>query len=182
MLTGPKLLVDAAMHACSRPASSPVSRRHRPAACANLPADALADEIGGMARALGVKTADALTNEKAAAQAASAAHVTSLDGLSRAFETRVGQMVADLSASATEMKTQAGSMTDAAGCTVQRATNVAAAAEQASVNVQTAASAAEELASSINEIAHQVAQSAKMPAKRRTTLRRPMAWCERASG
>jgi methyl-accepting chemotaxis protein len=129
-----------------------------------LPAAALADEIGGMARALGVKTADALTNEKAAAQAASAAHVTSLDGLSRAFETRVGQMVADLSASATEMKTQAGSMTDAAGRTVQQATNVAA-AEQASVNVQTVASAAEELASSINEIAHQVAQSAKIAGK-----------------
>jgi methyl-accepting chemotaxis protein len=52
-------------------------------------------------------------------------------------------------------------MTDAAGRTVQQATDVAAAAEQGSVNVQTVASAVEGLASSINEIA----QSAKIAGK-----------------
>jgi methyl-accepting chemotaxis protein len=142
-----------------------------------LPDTQLADEIGDMARALddcraGLKTADALTAEKATAQAASVGRAANMDSLSRAFEARVGQMVADLSASAAEMKGQSRSMTDTAGQTVQKATNVAAAAEQASANVQTVASAAEELASSIAEISRQVAQSAQIAGRAKSDAAR----------
>ena len=132
-----------------------------------LPDTRASDEIGDMARALddcrtGLQSADALTAEKAAEQAAKVTRVASMETLSQAFDAKVGKMVADLSASAIEMKGQARSMTDTAEQTVQKATNVAAAAEQASANVQTVASAAEELASSIAEIARQVAQSAEI--------------------
>jgi hypothetical protein len=87
-------------------------------------------------------------------------------------------MVADLSDSATEMKTQAGSMTDTAGHTVQQATNVAA-AEQASVNVQTVASAEEGRPQSTRSLVVRSPNRRRSPAKRRTTRRGPMAWCAR---
>jgi methyl-accepting chemotaxis protein len=133
----------------------------------DLPDAALADEIGDMARAMeacraGLKTADELAAAEVAALNSRAARAAALDALSTAFESKVGQMVAEVSASATEMKIEAQSMTDTADQTIQQATNVAAAAEQASANVQTVASAAEELASSIAEIARQVAQSSKI--------------------
>jgi methyl-accepting chemotaxis protein len=142
-----------------------------------LPDTRLADEIGDMARALddcrsGLQSADALTAEKAAAQAAGAARATSVETLSQAFEAKVGQMVADLSASAGEMKGQSRSMADTARQTVQKATNVAAAAEQASANVQTVASAAEELASSIAEISRQVAQSTQIAGRAKSDAAR----------
>ncbi len=143
----------------------------------DLPDTRMADEIGDIARAVedcraGLRSADALTAEKAATQDATAARATSMDSLSRTFEAKVGQMVADLSASATEMKGQSRSMTDTAGQTIQKATNVAAAAEQASANVQTVASAAEELASSISEIARQVAQSAAIAGRAKSDAAR----------
>ncbi len=142
-----------------------------------LPDTGLPDEIGDMARALddcrtGLKTADALTAEKAAAQSARMERAATMDSLSHAFEAKVGQMVADVSASATEMKGQSRSMSDTVGQTVQRATNVAAAAEQASANVQTVASAAEELASSISEISRQVAQSAAIAGRAKSDAAR----------
>jgi methyl-accepting chemotaxis protein len=136
----------------------------------DLPDAALPDEIGAMARAIeecreGLKSADAMTAAQATEQATRLARATGLEALSRAFEAKVGQMVDEVSASATGMKAQAQSMTDTAGQTTQQATNVAAAAEQASANVQTVASAAEELAASIAEISRQVAQSAKISGK-----------------
>jgi len=142
-----------------------------------LPDTRRADEIGDMARAMedcraGLKNADAMTAEKTAAQETRVARAASVDTLSRAFEARVGQMVADLSASATEMKGQSRSMSDTAGQTIQKATNVAAAAEQASANVQTVASAAEELASSIAEISRQVAQSAQIAGRAKSDAAR----------
>jgi methyl-accepting chemotaxis protein len=136
----------------------------------DLPDVASTDEIGDMARAIdecrtGLKNSDALETEKAAAQATKTSRASGLDNLSRTFETKVGQMVADVSASAAEMRTQAQSMTDTSGQTMQQASNVAAAAEQASANVQTVAAAAEQLGSSIAEISRQVAQSAKIAGK-----------------
>ena len=135
-----------------------------------LPDAALSDEIGDMARALeecrtGLKQADEMATTQASSRSAAVARAGSLEDLSRAFEARVGQMVADVSASAAEMKTRARSMTDTSGNTIQQATSVAAAAEQASANVQTVASAAEELSTSIAEISRLVAQSAKIAGK-----------------
>jgi len=132
-----------------------------------LPDTALTDEIGDMARAIdacraGLKQADTMAAAETSGQSARAARASGLDSLSREFEARVGQMVGDVSASATEMKAQAQSMSDTSVQTILLATNVAAAAEQASANVQTVASAAEELSASIAEISRQVGQSAKI--------------------
>jgi len=137
----------------------------------------LADEIGDIARAMddcrtGLKSADGLAAEKTAAQAARAMRAANMDNLSQAFEDKVGQMVAELSSAATEMKGLSRSMTETAGETIQKATNVAAAAEQASANVQTVAAAAEELASSIAEISRQVAQSAEIAGRAKSDAAR----------
>jgi ABC-type transporter Mla subunit MlaD len=88
-----------------------------------------------------------------------------VDILTQAFETKVVQLVGHVAGAATELKSTAESMTGTASQTMQQASNVAAAAEEASVNVQTVASSAEELASSITEISRQVAQSAKIAGK-----------------
>ena len=88
-----------------------------------------------------------------------------VDALTRSFESKIGELVGHVAGAATELKATADSMTDTAGQTMQQASNVAAAAEEASTNVQTVASAAEELSSSITEISRQVAQSAKIAGK-----------------
>jgi len=79
--------------------------------------------------------------------------------LADSFEAQVGKVVADVSGTADQLQSTAGTMSTSAQQTSQQATAVAAAAEQASANVQTVASAAEELSQSIQEIARQVAQS-----------------------
>ncbi len=128
------------------------------------------DEIGDMARAIdecrtGLKSADAVAVARAAEQAVKAERGATLETLTDTFQLSVGEMVDQLSASATKLQASAGSMTRTADDTTQQATNVAAAADQASSNVQTVASAAEELAASINEIGRRVAQSAKVAGK-----------------
>ncbi len=143
----------------------------------DLPCTTRTDEIGDMARAIdecrdGLKGADAMAAAQAAEQAVKTRRAANLDKLTQAFETKVGQMVGQVSASATELQATAGSMTDTAGQTTRQAANVAAAAEQASTNVQTVASAAEELAASIGEISRQLAQSAKVASKAQEDARR----------
>ena len=88
-----------------------------------------------------------------------------VDTLTQSFESKVAQLTGQVAGAATELRSTAESMTVTAGETMQQASNVAAAAEEASVNVQTVASSAEELASSISEISRQVAQSAKIAGK-----------------
>ncbi|MDB5367914.1 MAG: methyl-accepting chemotaxis protein [Rhodospirillales bacterium] len=128
------------------------------------------DEIGGMAEAVQVfKTsmieADRLAAEQAAEQEVKAKRAATLELLTRSFETKVGQMSASLSSSATEMEATAQSMSSTAEETNQQSLAVASAAEQASTNVQTVAAAAEELSSSIAEIGRQVEQSTRIAGK-----------------
>jgi methyl-accepting chemotaxis protein len=135
-----------------------------------LPSFKRTDEIGDLSRALAecrdsLKAADAMAVAQAAEQAVKVQRAAGLEKLTEAFETKIGQMVGQVSASATELQATAESMTETASQTTQQATNVAAAAEQASSNVQTVASAAEELAASIAEISRQVAQAAKVAGK-----------------
>ncbi len=78
------------------------------------------------------------------------------------FEGGIAEVIATLSAAANELRANAEVLTGTARDTTDRATSVAAAAEQASVNVQTVASATEELTSSSREIGRQVHHSAEL--------------------
>ena len=137
---------------------------------AAIPAVGRADEIGEMASAVQVFKdnkieADRLAAAQEAERVAKEQRAVRLDALTRAFETKAGELVSMVSSAATELQSTAQAMTGTATQTTQQATNVAAAAEEASTNVQTVASAAEELASSVTEIARQVAQSSKVASR-----------------
>ncbi|MDO8399333.1 MAG: methyl-accepting chemotaxis protein [Bradyrhizobium sp.] len=82
--------------------------------------------------------------------------------LADGFEGAVGEIIETVSSAATELEASAGTLTSTADRSMQVATAVAAASEEASTNVQSVASATEELSSSVNEISRQVQESARM--------------------
>jgi ABC-type transporter Mla subunit MlaD len=82
-----------------------------------------------------------------------------LDALMKTFETKANGLVGQVAAAASQLQSNAQSMSGIADKTGQQTTAVAAAAEEASANVQTVAAATEELSSSVTEISRQVAQS-----------------------
>ena len=82
-----------------------------------------------------------------------------------ALSEKVLNVVKNVSAAATEMRSAAESMTSTAESTSKQATAVAAASEEAATNVQTVASAAEELSVSVTEINRQVGQSTEVANK-----------------
>jgi methyl-accepting chemotaxis protein len=88
-----------------------------------------------------------------------------VDALLQSFEEKTAALVGMVAAAATDLRTTAEALSGTTDTTTQRATDVAAAVEQASVNVRTVASAAEEFHSSIAEIARQVAQSSAIAGK-----------------
>ncbi|MCG8544166.1 MAG: methyl-accepting chemotaxis protein [Alphaproteobacteria bacterium] len=75
---------------------------------------------------------------------------------------KVMNVVKNVSAASTEMRSTAEGMSATAEETSRQSTAVAAAAEQATANVQTVASAAEEMSASIGEINRQVGQSSEI--------------------
>jgi methyl-accepting chemotaxis protein len=104
------------------------------------------DEIADMAGAVDVFKhnmieAERLAAEQAAADAAKIVRAQHLEGLTHAFETKVGQLVGTLAQAATEMEATAGSMSATAEQANQQSATVAAASEETSVNVQTVATA-----------------------------------------
>ena len=132
-----------------------------------IPATERIDELGLMASAVQVFKdnmikAAALAAEQAAENAAKLARTERLEGLTSAFEIKVGALVQSLSAAATEMESTAGAMTSLAEQGNSKAMTVATAAEQTSANVQTVATATEELSASIQEISQQVANSSRI--------------------
>ncbi len=76
------------------------------------------------------------------------------------FERSVLGVVETVSSSATEMRSNADSLSEMSTAVSQRSATVSAATEQASMNVQTVATATEELTASIGEISRQVSQAA----------------------
>ncbi len=127
------------------------------------------DEIGAMAHAVqsfrdGLRREKRLAAEQAAEQTAKEQRARTLTELNAGFETKIGRMVASLSAAAAAMNATARQMSTTADRTKERSVTVAGAAEEASSSVGTAAAAAEELASSIGEIGRQVAESAEVAA------------------
>jgi methyl-accepting chemotaxis protein len=124
-------------------------------------------EMGAMADSLQVFK-EALIAKKAADEAA--AHDAEakiergrrVDGITREFESMIGEIVETVSSASTQLEASAGTLTATAQRSRELTTVVAAASEEASTNVQSVASATEEMASSVNEISRQVQESARM--------------------
>jgi methyl-accepting chemotaxis protein len=134
---------------------------------AQVPHQGEQTEIGSMANSLQVFK-EALIAKKAADEAA--AHDAEakiergrrVDGITREFESMIGEIVDTVSSASTQLEASAGTLTATAARAKELTTMVAAASEEASTNVQSVASATEEMASSVNEISRQVQESARM--------------------
>ena len=124
-------------------------------------------EIGTMADALQVFK-EALIAKKAADEAAAVDAEAKIergrrvDGITRDFESMIGEIVETVSSASTQLEASAGTLSATAERSQELTTAVAAASEEASTNVQSVASATEELSSSVNEISRQVQESARM--------------------
>jgi methyl-accepting chemotaxis protein len=78
------------------------------------------------------------------------------------FESTVGEVLQNVTASATELQSTAQAMSATAEETSRQSTAVASASEETTQNVQTVASATEELTASIHEISSQVNESTRI--------------------
>src|SRR6202051_4608608 len=84
------------------------------------------------------------------------------DGITRGFESMIGEIVDTVSSASTQLEASAGTLSATAERAQELTTMVAAASEEASTNVQSVASATEELTSSVNEISRQGQGAARM--------------------
>jgi methyl-accepting chemotaxis protein len=134
---------------------------------ADVPHRGETTEIGAMADALQLFK-DALIAKKAADAAATRDAEAKIergrrvDGITRDFETMIGEIVNTVSSASTQLESSAGTLTSTAQRSKQLATTVAAASEEATTNVRSVAAATEEMASSVTEISRQVQESARM--------------------
>jgi methyl-accepting chemotaxis protein len=134
---------------------------------AEVPHQGEKTEIGAMADVLQVFK-EALIAKRAADEAAARDAEAKIergrrvDGITREFETMIGEIVQTVSSASTQLEASAGTLTSTAERSQKMATTVAAASEEASTNVQSVASATEEMASSVGEISRQVQESARM--------------------
>ncbi len=124
------------------------------------------DEVGLLAETLNTFKANAQENRRLQAnmaeqeKRAAEERRRSLHALADQFEASVKGVVTQVAAAATEMQSNAQSLSAIAQQSQSQATAVAASTEETAVNVQTVASSAEEMTSSISEITRQVNQSA----------------------
>ena len=122
-------------------------------------------EIGEMARSVrifqdGYREMEAMRAQREQAEAREAeAAVKPRNELADEFDSRIGQIVNELAAAASQMIASAGELHGSAQGADERAGTVASAAERTSGNTQTVASAAEEQTSSIREIHRQVSDA-----------------------
>jgi methyl-accepting chemotaxis protein len=134
---------------------------------AQIPHQGEKTEIGSMAESLQVFK-QALIAKKAADEAAARDAEAKIergrrvDGITRDFESMIGEIVNTVSSASTQLEASAGTLTATAERAQELTAMVAAASEEASTNVQSVASATEEMASSVNEISRQVQESARM--------------------
>jgi methyl-accepting chemotaxis protein len=131
-----------------------------------LPGLGRRDELGEMAGAVEEFKLQAIAKAErdAAAQdsqnkAAGAARRAELIRFADDFETAVGSIVSNVSASAGQLEHAAGILTRTADTTQGLSSQAAGASEEASTNIQSVASATEELSASIGEIGRQVHES-----------------------
>ena len=134
---------------------------------AQVPHQGEKTEIGAMADVLQVFK-EALIAKKAADEAAARDAEAKIergrrvDGITRDFESMIGEIVETVSSASTQLEASAGTLTATAERSQTLTTAVAAASEEASTNVQSVASATEEMSSSVNEISRQVQELARM--------------------
>ena len=131
-----------------------------------LPGLGRKDEIGEMAgaveefkmQAVAKAERDAASHE-AQNKASAAARREELIRFADQFESAVGAIVGNVSASAVQLESAAGTLTRTAETTQNLSSQVAGASEQASSDMQSVAAATEELSASVNEIGRQVRES-----------------------
>ena len=134
---------------------------------ADVPHQGEATEIGAMADTLQVFK-QALIAKKAADEAAALDAEAKIergrrvDGITRNFETVIGEIVQTVSSASTQLEASAGTLSTTAKQSQTLTSAVASASGEASANVQSVASATEELSSSVTEIGRQVQESARM--------------------
>jgi methyl-accepting chemotaxis protein len=131
-----------------------------------LPGLGRRDEVGEMAGAVEEFKLQAVAKAErdAAAQeahnkASSEARRVELIRFADEFETAVGAIVSNVSASAVQLESAAGTLTRTAETTQSLSSQVAGASEEASSNMQSVASATEELSASVDEIGKRVRES-----------------------
>jgi methyl-accepting chemotaxis protein len=134
-----------------------------------LPGLGRRDELGEMAGAVEEFKLQAIAKaERDAAahdahnKASSAARRTELIRFADDFEAAVGAIVSNVSASAVQLESAAGTLTRTAESTQTLSTQVAGASEQASSNMQSVAAATEELSASVGEIGRRARESNKI--------------------
>jgi methyl-accepting chemotaxis protein len=131
-----------------------------------LPGLGRRDELGEMAGAVEEFKVQAIAKaERDAAeqdalnQASSAARRAELIRFADDFESAVGTIVTNVSASALDLESAAGLLTRTAETTQGLSSQVASASETASGNIQSVASATEQLSASVDEIGRRVSES-----------------------
>jgi methyl-accepting chemotaxis protein len=134
---------------------------------AEVPHQGEKTEIGAMADTLQVFK-QALIAKKAADEVAAADAEAKIergrrvDGITRNFESMIGEIVQTVSSASTQLEASASTLSATANRAREVTNTVASASEEATTNVQSVASATEELSSSVTEISRQVQESARM--------------------
>lgn len=134
-----------------------------------LPGLGRRDELGEMAgaveefklQAIAKAERDAATQE-AQNKASSTARRAELIRFADEFESAVGSIVSNVSASAVQLESAAGTLTRTAETTQNLSSQVAGASEEASSNMQSVASATEELSASVDEIGRRAKESSQI--------------------
>ncbi|MCM5558389.1 methyl-accepting chemotaxis protein [Pleomorphomonas sp. JP5] len=136
-----------------------------------VPGTGRKDEIGAMARTVGIIQENAVVDAKEASEQAAANDAriaaerkAAMARMADEFERSVGAIVGSVSSASSQLQSAAQTLTSTAEDTSVRSSEVAHASEEASANVNTVASASEEMAVSVQEISRQVAESARMAA------------------
>jgi methyl-accepting chemotaxis protein len=134
-----------------------------------LPGLGRRDELGEMAGAVEefklqaiAKAQQDAAEQDAQNKAAGAARRSELTRFADDFESAVGSIVSNVSASAVQLEQAAGTLTRTAETTQSLSSQVAGNSEEASGNIQSVATATEELSASVGEIGRQVRESSRI--------------------
>jgi methyl-accepting chemotaxis protein len=134
---------------------------------ADIPSGNHDTEIGQMALTLQLFK-EALVTKKASDDATAAeanakiARSVRVDGITREFESIIGELIGSLSLSSTELDAAANTLTTTADSTGKISSEAAAASQEVSSNVQSVAKTAEEITSSVQAIGHKVQEASRI--------------------